>query len=807
MAQPTNTNTENLDDSSESTGINGFPIALLILIASPITILSAIATYLTFAKGRIRMSTIFWFILVPYLVIMLFFWEYAVASYIASWVHTIPSMVAQTLPIAEGLIQVFFQQALLSIPIGITAGLIYSLYRWHTRPVWIETEFRMTPIEWFKKQKNMRDIAADKNTPYDGMTLGIEEYGERVIQSYEESRAHTLVFGASGSGKTKVLLSRLRDSLKSGQGAVIIDLKGGTDVPDAVGELCERYDRKLQHWLFQDKATAYTGPALDGPAYYDPIGRGDATRRKDLVISSRTDWNEYYKGEASFILQLIMSTIVANPNPNVATLSDVVRLLNPITLQQRAIPLGINPIYADLVQQIDSLNDEKMEPGRKSAIKSLESMLGVLLNSTAGSWLQKDPNGNNNIDLFRAAQEGEVVVFTLDSSNYSEQAALIANLIIQDLKTLSSELRRNPAPQPFQVLIDEFSAVGSDNVLGLVNKSRDANMPVTLTTQALADLRQNSSTLQDQLLGVVNSFIILRANKEEDAKELAGLGGTIIKKRFSESVKYKTGFLSRGSAVGQGNIEDVEEYAVLPGDIQKLRAGEFYYINKNPTRIVKGRCILEDPSKVSYNNNEEKVNFIVREKQKEATTIEITDSSQIEAPPVIVPLAVPRDPHNERPIINEPSSSSQPLITPSTGIESRPANRDRLRQIMNQDPDDFSPREGKKDSYEEKLLPPAMAKPLPPIARKEIPVLGKEPVKPVEKIAPAPSFPKLPSKPVSEPIKAEPQKPTLPVFPKPGTLPAKPPVSFPKKEEIGEAKDAPNVNKNTDGNKKDQFDF
>ena len=807
MAQPTNTNTENLDDSSESTGINGFPIALLILIASPITILSAIATYLTFAKGRIRMSTIFWFILVPYLLIMLFFWEYAVASYIASWVHTIPEMVSQNLPIVEGLIQVFFQQALLSIPIGIIAGLIYSMYRWHTRPVWIETEFRMTPIEWLKKQKNIKDIAADKNTPYDGMTLGIEEYGDRVIQSYEESRAHTLVFGASGSGKTKVLLSRLRDSLKSGQGAVIIDLKGGTDVPDAVADFCERYDRKLQHWLFQDKATPYTGPALDGPAYYDPIGRGDATRRKDLIISSRTDWNEYYKGEASFILQLIMSTIVANPNPNVATLSDVVRLLNPLTLQQRAIPLGTNPIYADLVQQIDSLNDEKMEPGRKSAIKSLESQLGVLLNSVAGSWLQKDPNGSNNIDLFRAAQEGEVVVFTLDSSNYPEQAALIANLVIQDLKTLSSELRRNPAPQPFQVLIDEFSAVGSENILGLVNKSRDANMPVTLTTQALADLRQNSTTLQDQLLGVVNSFIILRANKEEDAKELAGLGGKIIKKRFSESVKYKTGFLSRGSAVGQGNIEDVEEYAVPIGNIQKLRAGEFYYINKNPMRIVKGQCILEDSSKVSH-NNEEKVNFVVREKQKEATTIEITDSSQIEAPPVEALITVPQNPHNERPIIND--IVSKPLVTPSSGIESKPANRDRLRQIMNQDPDEFSPRDSKKDAYEEKLLPPTVAKPLPSLPRKEqpSPILPEKVNKPAEKLPTAPVFPKLPTKPNTEPKKTTPVTPTVaPSFPKPGGLPTKPPVSFPKKETIVDTK-APNSGKTAPTEKgKDQFDF
>ena len=195
-------------------------------------------------------------------------------------------------------------------------------------------------------------------------------------------------------------------------------------------------------------------------------------------------------------------------------------------------------------------------------------------------------------------------------ANYGMQAALIANLIIQDLKTVSSELRVQPAAQPFQVIIDEFSAVGSEHIIGLVNKSRDANMPVTLTTQALADLRQHSPTLQDQLLGIVNSFIIHRANKFDDAEELAGLSGKIIRKRFNEAVTYKTGFLSRGSAVGTGTIEDVEESTILPQDIQSLGTGEFYYINKNPMRVVHGNCIIEDPSMIKDNDSSLNVNFV-----------------------------------------------------------------------------------------------------------------------------------------------------------------------------------------------------
>ena len=461
-------------------------------------------------------------------------------------------------------------------------GLLYASWRWYQRSEWEEYDFRITPWELRRGRKTAAKIRADLETPFDGFTLGINDHGDRVIQTDKDAATHTLVVGASGSGKTTTIMSKARDAIKRGQGLVFVDLKGGPDVPEILNKFAKRYDRNFYHWTLQPRDTQYTGPDSKGPAYYDPLARGEATRRKDLLIASR-DWSEeFYKIEASNYLQLLFYITIANPNPEVSTLSDVVSLLNPRALMARAKPLLDNTIYADIIAGIESLNDERISPQKRNAIEGLRSQLAVILNSVAGQWLHVDPNGHN-INLKEAAHNGDIVVFSLDSSNYQELAALVANLIIQDLKTVTSELRDDPSPQPMQIFIDEFSAIGSENIIGLINKSRDAGLPVTLATQALGDLRRVNEAFLDQLIGIVSSYIIHRANKEDDAQVYAGLTGKVKRKRFSQNVDYtksRWSGMSKGSGTGGGRVEEVEEYLITPNEIQQLGMGEMVYIAK-----------------------------------------------------------------------------------------------------------------------------------------------------------------------------------------------------------------------------------
>lgn len=639
---------------------------LLGFIVAPFAMLSGVITWLAFSRWRYRRSVIaaaLGIYMVPFTLSWIFF----------NWFKI---MIDGILTITNGgWLFYLLSQLVLGIPIGVVGGLIYASYRWRLRPEWVEFDFKPSPWEIRKGHKVANEIRLDANTPVDGFTLGVNERGQRVIQTDAAAALHTLVVGASGSGKTTTMLSKIRDAMKRGQGVVFIDLKGGTDIPQALSHLANRYGKKFSHWMIQGRDVTYNGPDKLGPSYYDPLSRGDATRRTDMIIASR-EWSEiFYKQESQNYLQMLFSVIIGVPKPEVSTLSDVVSLLNPRALLSRAKPLLDNPVYADIISGIEALNDDRISQPKRNAIEGLRSQLEVLLNSSAGQWLLVDPNGHN-INLKEVAHKGEVVVFSLDSSQYPELSSLVANLVIQDLKTVSSELREDPSPQPMQIFIDEFSAIGSENIIGFVNKSRDAKLPVTLATQALGDLRRVNEAFLDQLIGIISSFIIHRANKEDDAMVYAGLTGKEMKKKFVQNVEHEVGrfdTMGKGSGTGGGRIEEVEEFRVTPNEIQELRMGEMIYLSKAPLlTIERVLCIPEEIIEEMIPDDNDFNPVINPSYSMPSTKIEHYQEEEIAS---------------EEPTPIMFTEDEEPLVMPDMPAEGRMSDPDKLSKILNNQAD------------------------------------------------------------------------------------------------------------------------
>jgi hypothetical protein len=514
----------------------------------------------------------------------------------------------------EAYLSFILNQLLLGLFLGTFAAGSASIWKWWRRPKYKEMFLTPGPLLKDRVKKTTVDIARGLNSPDDGITLGIakdlrderfaggkpgEKYGNRVVISDAELSGHCFVVGGSGAGKTQTMLVGLRDVIRRGHGVVFIDCKGGPDVPEQIAEWSARYGREFFHWTIQDPRMEYQGPADNGPAFYDPISRGDASRRKDLIIGAMRWDVEYYKSVISNYLQTLFMVKDLVPAPEgTDTFSDVADLLSPAVLLRRARNI-VAMNHPELAATLTRLTE--MEDTERSGIRNMYSRLHTITSSTAGSWLRTDPEGRRDIDLRRVADEGQVVVFSLDTSNYEETATLIAGLIVQDLKTLSSELRNDPSPNPLHVYVDEFSAVDTTNILGLLNKARDAKMPCTLATQALADLARREPTFTDQVLGIVSCFIIHRANAEADARIYAGLSGVVRKTISRTNVQESSGLLGvmgSASSSGTGFLEEREDYAVPIGAFQELKRGQAIYIAKSPTaRYVNPvDVIIEDPA-------------------------------------------------------------------------------------------------------------------------------------------------------------------------------------------------------------------
>lgn len=755
------------DSNPNSTKNTMWGLALVSFLVAPVAILTAVLSYLVFSLGRISYRVIAGFTAL-YGVILLItgFLPKSVDMYKESWLSLLSIMGAESGEITGIIFHMLLNQAPLSVLIGGVIGSAYAWWRYFRRARWVEMDFRLTPWQLFMKHKNIKDIKSDKNGPSDGRTLGINDNGEKIVQSEKESVAHTFVPGASGSGKTTTLLTGARDSIRRGEGFVFVDMKGSTDVPEILAAYAKRYNRRFYHWTSQDPRKAYDGPASTGCAYYDPLGRGNATRRANLLLEGR-DWSEdHYRIIIQDYLQKAFEIAEGvPPGAEVDALADIMSLLDPMALKKRTLPLVGDPYYDEIIAEINYLTDKKIDKDVAGTLDGMRRQLGILRDSIQGRWLRKDPEGKNDIVLFDTAQRGDVVVFTLDSANYSANAKLIGNLIIQDLMTVSSELRADPAPDPLNIIIDEFSAIGSDNIINLIARCRDSRMPVTLSTQSLGDLKAVSNEFMEQLTGIVSSFIIHRPNRYDDAEVYAGLVGKEKKQVFRQNVEHTSGLfgsIGKGAGTGKGSVEVEEDYKISPAQIQELGPGEMYYICKSPFRIEKVRVIAEQGK-------------IVTEEDAPAPEPDTYRPSQTTS-------YIPEEERNKYrvdPSINgKPSLSKDVPVYGETNFEEDPntprvkkSDPERLRAIMGRkSPETIENDEGvfldisEPDPRVENK--PTYTKPVPEY-EPDIPEDTYEPY--TEPEAPKPTLPKLPPKTTSKVA----QRPSggLPSLPKSDSLP------------------------------------
>lgn len=615
--------------------------ALVIAIVSPLTALSAILGYLSFARWRI-----YYTVLIQLAALSTVF--FGITGLLHKSIMNYPNTIAKVVDAfadnegsqAGTVISSIIAQAPISIPVGLWLAAVYSWWRWIRRNTWEDFSFRLTPMQYFRKQKNIRDLENDNVRVKAGdAALGIDEKGNLVVQSKQEAAAHTLLIGASGTGKTTTELMRARNYIKHGEGYVIIDLKGASDVPEVMADFARRYNRKFRHFLFQDQRAPYTGPAENGPSYYDPISRGDASRRKDMVINTRRWSEEHYKLIAESYLQTAFDVVIGSPRKDDKILDgigEIIEVLDPGELSDRARYLPDEPYYDEIRDSVRRLTSRNLDKDETSSITGIVRQLSTMRSSTAGRWLRIHHDEGRNIDLRRVAEDGEIVVFSLDSLNYQEVSKSIANLIISDLKTVAGERGQRKDLLPLHVFIDEFSALDSDGLTGLINKSRSAMMPLTIATQVLADLKKIDSAFLGQLIGIVNSFIIHRSNTAEESEIFAGLVGKEMKWETSMGIEHTSGMLGsigKGAATGSGRLTKKEDYIFSPSMFQELAPGEAIFIAKSPkNRYVKIQVIQENGGMTNsgIENSTPFEREPIRIEKEELTPVKTLDSHKIE---------------------------------------------------------------------------------------------------------------------------------------------------------------------------------
>jgi type IV secretory pathway TraG/TraD family ATPase VirD4 len=385
-----------------------------------------------------------------------------------------------------------------------------------------------------------------------------------VTVSDEQLSAHGLILGASGSGKSTTMLRILTEQIARGGAVVAIDLKGSPAFARVLAEAAAAAGRPFRIW------------SPDGPSHWNPLGHGNATELKDKLIATERFTEPHYQRAAERYVQTVLQVLQAAHPDRAPTLQEVVRLMDP-----RRIPGLLRAVPRPLAERVQDYVAE-LTPDQLSAIRGLGTRLAVVTESHVGPYLTPGDRGDA-IDLRRALSGPEVVLFSLNSSSYGVLAAQIGTLAVQDLVAAAGGrlAADRPGGIPAIVAVDEFSALGGDQLAALFARGREAGVSALVATQELVDLERASRGLRDQILGNTTLKIVHRQDVPESALMVAQMIGT-------EMVWEETGHVGApfGYDTGRGTRRQVERFSVHPNTIKTLPAGRAVVMAKSPEASV-----------------------------------------------------------------------------------------------------------------------------------------------------------------------------------------------------------------------------
>jgi hypothetical protein len=369
-----------------------------------------------------------------------------------------------------------------------------------------------------------------------------------VSVKLDDLRHHTLLCGATGSGKTSAL-QLLIDAFAGKLPIIVVDCKASTGLHDRV---VATPDHDI--WT------------IGGSLRWDPL-RGDPTSVANRLIQG--EWYardaDIYRAAAERYLLWLLQAIDLAGLPR--TPERVLELLEPNKLLTVLRELH-TPEAARLTSHVHGLGQFERE-----GVAGFRARFGLVVEGITGQ------NLGPGLTIDDAIQAGRTVLFSLDAASYPALATKIGAWILLDLVRVAAQ-----RVGPCLVIVDEFSALGREgrHVVPLLARTREAGMMCVLATQGLADLARVDASLPQQITQNTAVRLALRQGSAEDQEGWSALlGGAPVPFTHSR-------FVDRNRA-----------RAVSPDDLATLRTGEaFLHIMPAARDGVRKRLWIARPRKV-----------------------------------------------------------------------------------------------------------------------------------------------------------------------------------------------------------------
>ena len=403
-----------------------------------------------------------------------------------------------------------------------------------------------------------RDASAH---PAGHIRLGVEGVARKPFDiAVPESLAqHVTLLGLTGSGKTTTAERLAEGAVACGVALLVIDAKGASLRAAA---------RRLATASGLDYRDVVPGaPATLG---YNPCAVGSRAQVADKLVSAFTHGpaGQVYRVIAMETISILVGILQALGEP--VTIRRLRRELDRTRMP------GLAHRARDVTPELaDDLADLAKRGGvTADAFEGMRSRLGALLHGEYGAVFDGD---GPQLDLPAALASPGVTYISLPALAVSQDTALMARVLIQDLKQAAFERLRQPDAAPAMLLLDEFAALDDpEQINDLLRQAREARVSTVVSTQQLPDPR-TAHALRSALLGA--GVVIAHRIGPDDAEAVAHVIGTRLGVQVTRTI-------GDDGEAARRSVRAIDRYTVDPNVMKQLATGEAVVLS-----IVGGRRV------------------------------------------------------------------------------------------------------------------------------------------------------------------------------------------------------------------------
>ena len=329
--------------------------------------------------------------------------------------------------------------------------------------------------------------------------LGETNFRNREVRfgvKQADRRAHTYIIGKTGTGKSTLLETMIRQDVASGQGIALLDPHG-----DLIEKVLARIpDHRKGDLIY------FNVPDRTHPFGFNPLQQV-APARRPLAASGMLEvfkkiWADSWGPRLEHILR---NALLALLDQEQASLADVLKLLDDQAFRKRvAYHVTSLPVREFWLKEYENYPARF----RLEAIAPIQNKVGAFLANPLLHAILTQPK--NAFYLRRVMDEGKILLVNLAKGKIGEDTAtLLGSLLVTriSLAALSRADMAEDRRKDFHLYLDEFQSFTTLSLVSMLSELRKYRVNLTLAHQHLSQLEPQ---VREAILGNAGTIISFR---------------------------------------------------------------------------------------------------------------------------------------------------------------------------------------------------------------------------------------------------------------------------------------------------------